>query len=140
MTTTPIKLLTFAEVSELVGIPVATLRDYRFKGVGPRSAKVGGRVMYREADVLAWIDEQFDGASDAGDEHSNAGADKALYGEPDDLRTLVVSIVRDELARHASNLRAHSGKSLLDDLAEIDSKFGLDQFEAHVDDLHSTDG
>lgn len=53
-------LLTMSEVSELTRIPIATLRDYRFKGTGPKSGKVGGRVMYRESDVLAWIDAQFE--------------------------------------------------------------------------------
>lgn len=29
-------------------------------GTGPKSAKVGGRVMFRESDVMAWIDAQFE--------------------------------------------------------------------------------
>lgn len=49
----------YAEVSELVGIPVNTLKDYRANDKGPHSAVIGGRVKYRRADVLAWIDEQF---------------------------------------------------------------------------------
>jgi predicted DNA-binding transcriptional regulator AlpA len=54
------KLLNFAEVSELTGPPVNTLRYWRANGRGPRSAKIGGRVMYREADVIDWINAQFD--------------------------------------------------------------------------------
>ena len=36
------KLLTMSEASQLLRIPVATLRWYRHKGIGPRSALVGG--------------------------------------------------------------------------------------------------
>ncbi len=57
-------LKTMAEVSGMTGIPVNTLRYYRHLGnKGPRSAMIGSRVMYREADVIAWINEQFEQAS-----------------------------------------------------------------------------
>ncbi len=61
------KLLRVPEVAELTGIPEATLRFWRHQGTGPRSAKLGRRVVYREADVLDWIDAQFenDGARSA---------------------------------------------------------------------------
>ncbi len=60
MTTSSPKLLRLPDVSELTGIPEATLRFWRHAGTGPRSAKFGRRVVYREADVLAWIDRQFE--------------------------------------------------------------------------------
>lgn len=60
MTTSTPKLLRLPDVSELTGIPEATLRFWRHAGTGPRSAKFGRRVVYREADVLAWIDAQFE--------------------------------------------------------------------------------
>ncbi|WP_237089621.1 helix-turn-helix transcriptional regulator [Nocardioides dokdonensis] len=47
------------EVADRTRLPVGTLRWFRHQGTGPRSAKVGRRIMYREADVLAWIDDQF---------------------------------------------------------------------------------
>lgn len=53
-------LMTQPEVSEVTRIPVSTLRFYRHKGIGPKSGKVGGRVMYRRVDVEAWINEAFD--------------------------------------------------------------------------------
>ena len=53
-------LLTMAEVSEMTRIPVSTLRWYRHRKAGPRSAILGGRVMYRLADVEQWINEQFE--------------------------------------------------------------------------------
>ena len=54
------KLLRLPEVAELTGPPVNTLRFWRHKGTGPRSIKLGRRVVYRECDVVAWIEEQFD--------------------------------------------------------------------------------
>lgn len=55
-------LLRLPQVSDLTGVPVATLRHWRHHGIGPRSAKIGARVVYRESEVLAWIDAQFDPA------------------------------------------------------------------------------
>lgn len=53
-------LLTLAEVSEKTRVPEATLRWFRHKKAGgPRSFKVGRRVMYREEDVNAWLEEQY---------------------------------------------------------------------------------
>lgn len=53
------RLLTLPQTAELLRTPEATLRFWRVRSTGPRSAKIGRRVMYREADVLAWIDAQF---------------------------------------------------------------------------------
>ncbi len=53
------KLLTITEVAELTRLPEATLRWFRHCGKGPKSGKLGRRVMYRESDVRAWIDQQF---------------------------------------------------------------------------------
>jgi len=53
------KLLRLADVAELTGVPVATLRFWRHQGTGPRSAKIGRRVVYRESDVQRWVDSQF---------------------------------------------------------------------------------
>jgi excisionase family DNA binding protein len=56
-----LELLTIEEVAELTRLPVATLRWYRATGKGgPKSGKIGGRrVMYRRADVEAWIQAVF---------------------------------------------------------------------------------
>lgn len=52
-------LIGIAEASELSGIPVNTLRYWRQKSTGPRSASFGGKVKYRRDEFLAWIDSQF---------------------------------------------------------------------------------
>lgn len=53
------KLLLIDEVAEMTTKSPATLRWYRHTGAGPRSAKLGRRIVYRESDVQAWIDAQF---------------------------------------------------------------------------------
>jgi len=52
-------LLTPGEVAERVRRPVATVRYWRAVGLGPKSANVGGRVLYKASDVEAWLEEQF---------------------------------------------------------------------------------
>jgi predicted DNA-binding transcriptional regulator AlpA len=51
-------LLTDTEVAELCGCAVATLRNMRWRGEGPRFVKLGGgrMVRYKPADVQAFID------------------------------------------------------------------------------------
>ncbi|MBX9243427.1 helix-turn-helix domain-containing protein [Actinotalea ferrariae] len=61
------RLLTLDETSARTRVPVASLRWYRARGEGgPKSFKVGRRVMYREDDVEAWLEEQYQ-ASDTRD-------------------------------------------------------------------------
>jgi excisionase family DNA binding protein len=52
------ELLTITEAAELVRAPVATLRYWRHLGTGPRSFRLGRRVLYRRDDLRAWIDTQ----------------------------------------------------------------------------------
>lgn len=52
------ELLTISEAAELVRAPVATLRYWRHLGAGPRSFRLGRRVLYRRDDLTAWIDAQ----------------------------------------------------------------------------------
>jgi predicted DNA-binding transcriptional regulator AlpA len=53
------KLLRLPEVADLIGVPENTPRFWRHPGTGPQSARLGRRVVYRERDVFAWIDQQF---------------------------------------------------------------------------------
>lgn len=52
-------LLFGEEVSEITRIPLPTLRFYRHAGKGPRSFKLGARVVYKRSDVLDWIEQQY---------------------------------------------------------------------------------
>ena len=59
------RLLRMEDVSDMTGVPVNTLRYWRQKGAGfgPVSVRIGRRVVYREADVEAWIAAQFKAAT-----------------------------------------------------------------------------
>jgi excisionase family DNA binding protein len=54
------ELLTITEAAELLRAPVATLRYWRHLGSGPRSFRLGRRVLYRSADLRSWIEAQAD--------------------------------------------------------------------------------
>lgn len=55
------RLLTVAELSDYLGIPVATLYDWRVDGVGPRAVKLGRCLRYPESCIRAWIEEKLCG-------------------------------------------------------------------------------
>lgn len=46
------------ELAEFIGTPEATLRYWRHTGRGPKSFRVGRRIVYRRSVVVAWLDEQ----------------------------------------------------------------------------------
>ncbi len=52
------ELLTIAEAADVLRAPVATLRYWRHLGTGPRSFRLGRRVLYRQDDLHDWIDHQ----------------------------------------------------------------------------------
>jgi excisionase family DNA binding protein len=60
-------LLTIAEAAVVLRTPVATLRYWRHRKTGPRSFRLGRRVLYRRDDLRAWIAAQREhaAASDA---------------------------------------------------------------------------
>lgn len=53
------KLLTVPEVAERLRTTAETLKYWRQQGRGPRSVRIGRRVLYAEDDVMSWIEEQY---------------------------------------------------------------------------------
>ena len=51
-------LITLTEIAEITRLSVSTLRYYRLRGEGPPTFKVGRRVVARERDVRAWLEER----------------------------------------------------------------------------------
>ena len=49
------RFMTTTEVAGLCRTPVETVRFWRHTGKGPKSFKVGRRVLYAVADVEAWL-------------------------------------------------------------------------------------
>lgn len=54
------RLLTLEEVAAMLRKSPAQLRWMRHSGSGPRCAKLGGRVIYREQDVVDWVNAAFE--------------------------------------------------------------------------------
>jgi excisionase family DNA binding protein len=50
------ELLTITEAADLLRAPVATLRCWRHRNIGPHSFRLGRPVLYRRDDLRAWID------------------------------------------------------------------------------------
>jgi excisionase family DNA binding protein len=48
------------EVSQLLGVPVAMLYRWRYRGEGPTGYRIGRHGRYRRAAVEAWIETQAD--------------------------------------------------------------------------------
>jgi excisionase family DNA binding protein len=51
----PGRLLSPEEVASFLGVPVKTLYQWRYKGIGPRGIRVGRHVRYRQHEVEAWV-------------------------------------------------------------------------------------
>jgi predicted DNA-binding transcriptional regulator AlpA len=58
------ELLLMPEVSKMTRVPIPTLQYWRStKRGGPKSARLGGRVVYRRSDVEEWINSAFEGGA-----------------------------------------------------------------------------
>lgn len=49
------QLMTLEELSQVLAVPVRTIRKWRERGVGPRAYRVGGALRYAVDDVAAWL-------------------------------------------------------------------------------------
>lgn len=56
------RLLSPQELAEYLGVPVATLYQWRYRGEGPRGFRVGKHLRYRWAEVEEWIAGQLEAA------------------------------------------------------------------------------
>jgi len=53
-------LLTTKGLSAYLGVPVATLKQWRREGTAPRAYRVGRQLRYRRSDVDAWLEARAD--------------------------------------------------------------------------------
>lgn len=51
-------LWTVEDVSTYLGVPVATLYQWRYRRIGPRASRVGRHLRYDPADVRDWLDRK----------------------------------------------------------------------------------
>lgn len=56
--------LTRAELASFWRVSVRTIERREAMGIGPQPIRLGGRVLYRRADVLAWERPQIMGSED----------------------------------------------------------------------------
>ncbi len=54
------RLMTLAELAEMLGIPVNTLYGWRCRGEGPPGYRIGRHIRYRRAAVEEWLETQTD--------------------------------------------------------------------------------
>jgi excisionase family DNA binding protein len=54
------RLMSLADLSEMLGIPVNTLYGWRTRGEGPAGYRVGRHIRYRRSTVEAWLETQTD--------------------------------------------------------------------------------
>jgi DNA-binding transcriptional MerR regulator len=52
------RYMTTQEVAEALRTPAESVRFWRSTGKGPKSRRIGRRVLYDEADVISWLKEQ----------------------------------------------------------------------------------
>lgn len=52
------ELLSIDEAAEILRRPIGTLRNWRYRGEGPLSFKVGRNVMYRRSELDRWLKVQ----------------------------------------------------------------------------------
>lgn len=60
------RLLSVDDVASLLGVPVATLYAWRYRGTGPRGLRVGRHLRYRRSDLDAWIRQRLDESEQTG--------------------------------------------------------------------------
>ncbi|WP_030891326.1 helix-turn-helix transcriptional regulator [Streptomyces sp. NRRL F-5053] len=48
------------EVADYLGVPVPTLYQWKYRGIGPQVHKVGKHLRYRWTEVDAWLDRNVD--------------------------------------------------------------------------------
>ena len=54
------RLMTIADLSMMLGVPIDTLDGWRHRGQGPRGYRVGRHVRFRRSSVEAWLEDQAD--------------------------------------------------------------------------------
>lgn len=51
------KILRLPQIADRTGVPIATLRWYRHRGIGPKTFRLAGRVVAYEDDIDAWVNQ-----------------------------------------------------------------------------------
>jgi excisionase family DNA binding protein len=68
------RLMTVAEVAEMLSIPLETVYAWRSRGLGPLGYRVGRYVRYRRSAVESWLESQLDQHETRGRGHHRAAS------------------------------------------------------------------
>lgn len=60
-------LLSIEQLAQYLGVPVATIYDWRVDGKGPRGVRVGRYVKFAVSDVREWVARQRESERDRSD-------------------------------------------------------------------------
>jgi len=52
-------LMSPQELADLLGLPLAAIYNFNYRGTGPRRISVGRHVRYRRLDVEAWLEGRY---------------------------------------------------------------------------------
>lgn len=56
----PDQLIDTEQLAAYLGVPVATIYDWRTRGIGPRAYRVGRHLRFSVTDVAEWIEQRHD--------------------------------------------------------------------------------
>lgn len=62
----PQPLATVQQVADYLGVPVATIYNWRARNAGPPAARIGRHLRFRWADVESWAQDAFASDRSAG--------------------------------------------------------------------------
>jgi excisionase family DNA binding protein len=54
------RLLSVQELAQYLGVPAATVYQWRYRGEGPPGFRVGKHLRYRWSDIERWVDRQLE--------------------------------------------------------------------------------
>lgn len=52
-------LMSPQELADMLGLPLAAIYNFNYRGTGPRRISVGRHVRYRRSEVESWLDAQY---------------------------------------------------------------------------------
>jgi excisionase family DNA binding protein len=70
-------LANIEDVATYVGVSLGTVNQWLYKGVAPKSYKVGKHRRFRWSDVEAWLEQRSDSPGESSDETADARASVA---------------------------------------------------------------
>lgn len=52
------ELMTTQQVATYLGVPIATIYQWRTRGLGPRASRIGRHLRWRRSEVDGWVEQR----------------------------------------------------------------------------------